>query len=50
MRILGMTAPELLVMLATCCIPVLVLYWVIRLAVRHGVRDALGERGEDGKI
>lgn len=47
MRILGMTPPELLVMLVTCCIPALVLYWVVRLAVKHGVKDAFKDLGSD---
>lgn len=46
MRILGMTAPELIVMAATCAIPVLVLYWVIRFAVKHGIKDALAEQSK----
>lgn len=47
MRILGMTPPEILVMLATRLIPILILYWTIRFAVKHGVRDAMGERSEE---
>lgn len=47
MRILGMTAPEALVMLAVYCIPVIVLYWVIRFAVKHGVKDALKDLSKD---
>ena len=43
MRILGMGIPELFVILATCAIPILVLYWVIRFAVKHGIKDALQE-------
>ena len=45
MRILGMTAPELLVALAALCAPALILYWVVRLAVKHGIKDAFKERG-----
>ena len=48
MTILGMTAPELVVIAATYAIPILVLYWVIRFAVKHGVKDALAERSKDG--
>lgn len=47
MRILGMTPPELIVMLGTCLIPILVLYWTVRFAVKHGMKDALQERGEE---
>lgn len=49
MRILGMTAPELIVMLVTCLIPILVLYWTIRFAVKHGVKDALDDLEKGGK-
>lgn len=47
MRILGMTAPEALVMLAVYCIPLIVLYWVIRFAVKHGVKEALKDLNKD---
>lgn len=46
MRILGMTAPEVLVMLTVYCIPLLVLYWVVRFAVKHGMKDALKDLGK----
>lgn len=49
MRVLGMTPPELLVVIATCCIPVLILYWTVRFAVKHGVKDALEDHEKDDK-
>lgn len=49
MRILGMTIPELFVILATYAIPILILYWVIRFAVKHVIKDALQERERDEK-
>lgn len=49
MRILGMTPPELLVIAANLLIPILILYWVIRFAVKHGMRDALRDHGEDNE-
>lgn len=50
MRILGMTPPELVVMFGTCLIPILVLYWTVRFAVKHGMKDALKDLDKDGKI
>lgn len=45
-----MTAPQLLVIAASFLIPVLVAYWVIRFAVKHGVKDALEDmRKGDGE-
>ena len=49
MRILGMTPPELIVMLGTCLIPILVLYWAVRFAVKHGVKDALKDLEKGGE-
>ncbi len=43
MTILGMTAPQLIMMAALYAIPVLVLYWIVRFAVKHGMKDALAE-------
>lgn len=50
MRILGMTPPELVVMLGTCLIPILVLYWTVRFAVKHGIEEAFDKLKKDGKI
>lgn len=48
MMILGMTASQLVTMAAIYAIPALVLYWVIRFAVKHGIKDALTEQSKNG--
>lgn len=47
MRILGMTALEDLAILAAYLVLVLALYWTVRFAVKHGIKDALDERAEE---
>ena len=44
-----MALPHLVVLLVSFVVPVValvILYWIIRVAVRHGIEDAWRRRGE----
>jgi hypothetical protein len=44
-----MSLPHLVVLLLSTAVPVValvILYWIIRVAVRHGIEDAWRRRGE----
>lgn len=41
---MSISGPEMLLLLLWMTIPAVILYFVVRLAVRHAIRDARGEQ------